>query len=287
MRGAAFLVALLSANTSLAGDAGLFPAEGDVPGWRLAGESRSYSGAELYGWIDGGAELFLEMGFAKLLVQEYTDGRRTLTLEAYLMDDPAAALGVYLAKCGRETPSPALAERHTVGRLQLLMVKGPAFVVATLDTGGAQPADALVRFAGFVAARLPSAPAPQVLALLPSTGLIPNSARIVRGRTSLGAILVLSEDDPLGFAGGVTAVAGRYRADHGGEETLLVAEYPSPEAATAALAALARTHDPVLTRVEQTPQSLVFRDHRGSVTSVTVTGARLEVRAGLAAPPTP
>lgn len=287
MRGRFLAAVLLATSAALAGDAGLLPADGDIPGWRTSEAGRTYSGAELYGWIDGGAELFLEMGFESLLVQEYTDGARSLTLEAYLMDDPTAALGVYLATCGKETPSPSLAERHTVGRLQLLMVKGLYLVLATLDASGERPAEVLVAFARFVAARIPGAPPPEVLSLLPRSGLIPNSERIVRGRTSLESLLILCEGDPLGFADGTSAAAGRYRNTNGGEETLLIAEFPAPEAAQAALAALAREHDAVLTLVEEGPRSLLLRDRSGRFTTAVVTGNRLEVRAGLAAAPAP
>ncbi len=287
MRVAALAGALLVAGTAFAGGAGLLPADGDLPGWRISEASRTFSGAELYGWIDGGADLFLEMGFESLLVQEYSDGARRLTVEASRMDDPMAALGVYLAKCGQETPSPSLAERHTVGRLQLLMVKGLYLVIATLDSSGARPAKALLAFAPFVAARIPPSPGPDVLSLLPAAGLIPNSARIVRGRTSLETVLVLCEGDPLGFAEGILAVAGRYRHPDGGEETLLLAVYPSAEAAAAALTALARQHDPTLTLVEEGPHRLLLRDRGGRFTTAAVAGSHLEVRAGRAAPPAP
>lgn len=43
----------------------------------------------------------------------------------------AAALGIYLASCGLETPDPALGERHTVGRNQLLLTKGRYYLVIT------------------------------------------------------------------------------------------------------------------------------------------------------------
>jgi hypothetical protein len=277
---AALPLALIVAGAASAGDAGLLPADGDIPGWRIADHTRSFRGAELYGWIDGGAELFLELGFDELLVRRYTDGTSELTLESYLMADPAAALGVYLAKCGVESPADSLSERHTVGRVQLLLVKGAHHLVITLDAPKRDSTATLVSFARFVAVRVPSSPEVAVLALLPPEGLVPGSIRIVRGRFSLEALVVLADGDALGLSGGVTAVAGRYRRE-AREETMLVADYPSPVAAAAALARLETDHDPLLTLVDHTADALVLRNPTGLFTTVSVSGTRLQVRAEL------
>ncbi len=42
---------------------GLIPPDGAAPGWTRAGTQRVYGPGELYNYIDGGAELFLEFGF--------------------------------------------------------------------------------------------------------------------------------------------------------------------------------------------------------------------------------
>ena len=84
------------------------PDDSGIPRWSRTGKARHYRGKNLYGYIDGGAELFLELGFQELVLQKYRAGRSELAVEAYRMDSPESALAVYLAKCGKETPAPGL-----------------------------------------------------------------------------------------------------------------------------------------------------------------------------------
>lgn len=89
------------------GDAALTPSESAAPGWKKVENLRVFSREDLYGYIDGGAELFLELGFDQLTLQKYRNGASEFAVEIYRMTDPAAATGIYLMKCGKETRDPA------------------------------------------------------------------------------------------------------------------------------------------------------------------------------------
>ena len=49
----------------------LLPADGTPPGWQRKGAERLFAGAALYQHIDGGAELYNQFGFDRLVVQDY------------------------------------------------------------------------------------------------------------------------------------------------------------------------------------------------------------------------
>jgi hypothetical protein len=106
-----------------------FPADGFVPGWKRSGPVETYAPTALYNVIDGGAELFLEMGFSQLQVQKYAASGSEIVLEAYQMENAAAALGIYLLTCSRETLLPGLDGRHSGDRFQIVMVKGDYFTL--------------------------------------------------------------------------------------------------------------------------------------------------------------
>ena len=73
----------------------VLPADGFRGEWNRVGKYTVFKGANLYGHIDGGAEVFLELGFAHLEVQRYARGEEEeVSVEVYRMDDPAAALGM-------------------------------------------------------------------------------------------------------------------------------------------------------------------------------------------------
>jgi hypothetical protein len=260
-----------------------FPADGFHGAWQRSDDLLVFTGPELYGHIDGGAEVFLELGFDRLEVQRYGSPSGEVAVEVYRMRDPAAALGVYLLKCGAEERRPEIPARHSFNRYQVQLVRGATYV-SVLGAGGA-PADGdLVAFARGVASRLPGAGDATVLDLLPVEGRVEGSERIVRGPFTLQEVMTLGEGDVLQLGGSTTAVAADYGLPDGGARTRLVAQYPDAAAARAALVALRDGRDPYLEVVADEPGRLVFKDHARRFIVATCSGDRLEVESGLPAP---
>jgi hypothetical protein len=285
---AAALLLLTCAAALAEGDPALVPPAGFREGWSLSEPLRTFHGAELYGHIDGGAEIFLELGFEALTLQRYRRGEDEVVLEVYRMDDPGASWGIYLAKCGKETPDPSFAERHTAGRYQLAFVKGRYYVLVTNDAGTPEPAKFLLDCGRSVAEKIPAAEPPAALGLLPKEGLVASSVRLVRGRFGLQSVAgSLGDGDLLVLGGRLTAVAGEYPQEGGGRRTLLLADYPSPESAAAAFAHVRAGLDPLLKVLAASDSRLVFQDASGKFGAVTRAGARLTVELDLVTKPAP
>jgi len=281
VQAAAFLLSLAAVA---AGDGALLPANEFAPGWAKEGQPRIYEGEALYDHIDGGGEAFLELGFEACTLQRYRRGPETLVVEIYRMSDTAAALGIYLASCGLETPDPALGERHTVGRNQLLLTKGRYYLVITSPEASPGMPKVLSVSGRSVAESLPTADPPAYLALLPKEGLEPGSLRIVRGPIGLQSLVTLGEGDILLLERKATAVAGDYK-EKGGLVTLIVVEYPSGQAAKEALHHLTRKLDSTLSPVSASDEGLLFKDPKGRYGKASVEGTRMTLRLGLAAKP--
>ncbi|MCU0251981.1 MAG: hypothetical protein MUE61_17425 [Vicinamibacterales bacterium] len=267
-----------------AGDAAFLPLDGFSGAWKKNGPMKVFRSEDLYGHIDGGAEAFLELGFDQLTVQKYQDGANELTVELYRMTDPTAARGIYLARCGKETPDPALKDRHTASRNQILLQRNRYYLVLYNTAGGAANAPILAKAAQAIVPKLPAdAPVP-ALALLPPAGLVPGSARIIRGPVSLQALYTLGDGDILQLGGKITGAAGDYK-DAAGASTLIVVDYPSPAAATAAFKHLKANLDTYLKPASATDSRLVFQDYEKKFGVASVNGKRLEIRLHLAKPP--
>jgi hypothetical protein len=265
-------------------DAALLPADGFSGAWKKNGPTKVFRSEDLYGHINGGAEAFLELGFDQLTVQKYQDGANELTVELYRMTDPTAARGIYLARCGKETPDPALKERHTASRQQILLQRNRYYLVLYNTAGGAANAPMLVKAAQAIVPKLPAdAPVP-ALALLPPAGLVPGSARIIRGPVGLQALYTLGDGDILQLGGNITGAAGDYK-DAGGAITLIVVDYPTPAAATAAFKHLKANLDTYLKPASATDSRLVFQDYEKKFGVATLAAKRLEVRLHLTKPP--
>ena len=98
-------------------------------GWKKHDETRHFVKSNLFDYIDGGADLFLEFGFEELIVQHYSEGQNELGLEMYRMESPEAALGIYLMKRGQESPHPDVPARNSADRLQFAILKNSYFIL--------------------------------------------------------------------------------------------------------------------------------------------------------------
>jgi hypothetical protein len=267
-------------------DRALLPPDGFQGAWTRSGDARVYSGQELYQLIDGGAEIFYELGFERATTQIYRAGDDEVGVELYRFKDPAAALGIYLARCGAESPAAGLADRHTVGRHQLLLVRERFFLVVDNLSGRAERANDLVTFAREIASRLPVGHDVGLLDLLPRSRRVPGSERLIRGPLGLETFIQLGEGDVLQLGGRVTAVAARYHDEDGdGSHYLLLAPYPDEAAASRAFRHVAAHLDPELRLLASDVSHLVLQDYAKRFATVALCGARLELTVGLARSP--
>ena len=261
------------------------PADGFAADWMRDGAIQFFPGQELYGHIDGGAELFHEFGFEDLRVQRYARGPDELALEVYRLTSPEAALGIYLMKTGSGVPHPEISARNTLNRFQLTMLQGDCFVQVNNFAG----ADSLVPFAVALGrAALTSIPAAEpepLLARLPQDGLIPGSERLVRGPFGLEPIYTFGQGDILRLGGRVFGVIGTYR--NGQDETIrrLLIDYPATKEARVAFEHLLANLDSHLEVVSRAPAAFAFRDYRGLFGKVELDGATLDILLDLDAAP--
>ena len=65
-----------------------------LPDWTIV-DSQSYAGKQLYGYINGGAELYHEYGFVRVDAVRMKKESFELTVEVYEMGDARSAFGIY------------------------------------------------------------------------------------------------------------------------------------------------------------------------------------------------
>jgi hypothetical protein len=102
----------------------------DLPGWKLAG-TESYKGKELYGYIDGGAELYNEYGFERVTVQRFTRDSDEIQAAVYRMATPDAAFGIWsLSHASIDITDTSTGWTHFANG-QLLMARGRYYISIT------------------------------------------------------------------------------------------------------------------------------------------------------------
>ncbi len=111
--------------------------QGDLPGARVTTTGR-FDGQALYGYIDGGAEVYLEYGFIRLTLQTVEFNGFTAHVELYRMRDSTAALGMFSISRYRCKPVDSLARYSCLSAYQVQIARGKYFLRVTNTTGTAE-----------------------------------------------------------------------------------------------------------------------------------------------------
>ncbi len=97
--------------------------------------SRTFSGTSLFGYIDGGAELYLEYGFSGAVVTEISIGDAKFKTEIFKMNGPEEAFGIFSVSKYRCLSMPDLAVYSCQTKYQLQFSKGPYYISIINSTG--------------------------------------------------------------------------------------------------------------------------------------------------------
>jgi hypothetical protein len=74
----------------------LLPKSSELSSCKMSDTIRVYKGDELFNYVDGGAEIFMEYGFKQVATTNYADkNNNQLQVEIYEMKDSSAAYGAY------------------------------------------------------------------------------------------------------------------------------------------------------------------------------------------------
>jgi hypothetical protein len=254
------------------------PGNGFFPGWKTNGAPRTFIKADLFNYIDGGAELFLEFGFERVTVQRYSKDKAEIVLEAYEMAGPDAALGIYLMKCGSETPLPGVPARNSSEAAQFTILKGKYFVLIDNPDGDKGLAPAMTALATEFLAQVPSpAPDPRLWEPLPKEKRIAGSERLIRGPIGLQPYYTFGEGDILGMGGRLFGVLANYDEGGGQASTRLAVVYPAAAEARNVFLGLRANLDPYLKILDARETAFSFVDFRERYGIARWTGAKLDI----------
>jgi hypothetical protein len=124
--GLLLLMIFLAAGVCRASDPPALVA-GDVAGLEILREEH-YEGKALYGYIDGGAELYREYGFVRMAMQEVSLRGTQYTVEIFRMKDELAALGIYSVSRGDGEGVDSLGSYSCLSNYQVLWASSVYYV---------------------------------------------------------------------------------------------------------------------------------------------------------------
>jgi Family of unknown function (DUF6599) len=248
------------------------PDDRSVPGWVRDGEPQEFEGQDLYTYIDGGAEIYEEYGFRRVVIQDYKSAAgKSVSLEIFEMETPAAAFGMFTFKRSGQGGDPALGAGGELESYYLNFWEDRLLVTVTGFDETAETSAGLQALAGAVDARIAGEREPPDWTVrLPKEGLRSGSVKYLRGLLGLNNVYDLHTARGLGFA---EAVKGDY--DDG--STLIVMRYPARDRWDASLPELLKHFDQS-ERFERAGDQ-VYRDDRGRY--VSLSGRPLWIAVGI------
>lgn len=126
----------------------LLPGPSDLQGWRLDGDPQIVHGEKLFELINGGAELYLKLGFKSAASAVYVDSKdSSMNLEIYEMKTPEAAASVYENKTGGEKENIQIGDKGRLDEYYLNFVAGSFQVTVSVFEPGDSAAKAMTALA--------------------------------------------------------------------------------------------------------------------------------------------
>jgi hypothetical protein len=156
--GAVGICLLLAAVTVWAEDSPVMYIPGDkaLPGWSFAEAPQVFEGENLFQYINGGAEIYLQHGFKAVAASAYkgSDGRY-INLDIYEMTDASGAEAVYRHKAGEGGEALSMGDEAALFDYYLLLRQGRYFVTVTGDGSTDKDRENLTTLARLVVGKLP------------------------------------------------------------------------------------------------------------------------------------
>jgi hypothetical protein len=188
------------------------------------GVPKTYTGASLFGYIDGGAELYLEYGFSGAWVNELQIGPGKYTLEIYRMSGPEEAFGIFSVSRFQCKSTPPLTPFTCQTKYQLQICSGPFYINIINSSGNSMDSLTSLKIGAVMVSKIKEASAhpSDYLPGMPE-GTVNSNAILVKG--SLG--LMNGAPDLADYFGEAT----RYTAVilKSAEETIVSAKFATPE----------------------------------------------------------
>ncbi|MBN1154499.1 hypothetical protein JXB12_06205 [candidate division KSB1 bacterium] len=259
------LLAPMTASTQI-----LIPAEGFGSGWKAIGAMRVFSGDNLYGHINGGAELFKEYGFEVLRVQTYVRDEQEIGLEVYEMTCPEAALGIYLARKGHATAHPDISSRNTCNNDQLTVVKSRYYLILSNYSGDAEFVPDMVTLVKTALGNVEETNT-DILQQLPDEHRVTGSEYIFRGPYALQPVYTFGEDDIFQLQGKIFGVMADYDDHDGTIYSKLSIEYPDSNIARSVFTSITNKLDPYNKIIFVNDSLIQFSDFQGLFSEIILT----------------
>jgi len=158
------------------------PPDGELPGWSRVTEPEHYEADNLWEYINGQADFFIDYGFVRVDTAEYRNDQESssVVLEVYRMGRPQEAFGIFAAERTRDDRPLEIGAAAYLGANVLGFWQGEQYVKLTSFDEGPSVEQALIDLAEEVSSRFPNPELElETLLLFPEKGRVEASERFI------------------------------------------------------------------------------------------------------------
>jgi len=148
--------------------------------------AKTYTGSSLFGYINGGAELFLEYGFSGAWVNEINFMGGKYSIEIYRMIGPEEAFGIFSVSRYKCSSMPPLSPFTCHTKYQLQVCSGPFYINIVNSTGNKSDSAASLKIGEVIVSKIKERTA-DISGYLPgiSTEILNREAVLVKGNLGI------------------------------------------------------------------------------------------------------
>ncbi len=203
-----------------------------IGAWVATAAPQVFEQDKLYGFIDGGAEVYYEYGFKRAATREYARGEDSVTVDVFEMSGPEPAFGVFSYERDPDGEDLHIGDGCSASAGQFVFWQA-AYYIKINYFGGSDDKPVMRELGGKISRLIRErAGALDILSILPA-GVNPRKVTLVSGPLTSRGFYPFGDADWAGYSKGARGLI--YSGDAG---TLMTLRFPDGKLASAALAAL-------------------------------------------------
>jgi len=160
----------------------LLPKDADSPGWQAVSSPQFFEPQNLWEYINGQAEMYIDYGFQLVVTVEYRsmDGARSMAVEIFQMKNSDHAFGIYAAERSTDDRPINMGAKGYLGENVLNFWKGHYYVKLTSFQVSSDTKEILMTLASVIAAKIKGTfSEPELFACFPAKNRVQMSERFI------------------------------------------------------------------------------------------------------------
>ena len=201
----------------------LLPDSLDIVPFAPSKEAQLFEKEQLFQYINGGADIYLEYGFHAVISQQYSHKQTTFVLDIYEMSDSQAAFGIHSIFRDPTKPPLNIGQEGAESDYQISFWQDKYYVILMGYDADEQTKMILKKAATLISNKLGTSRLPEITKELPKDFLVPRSIGTIEGLLALNRRLYLDRENILQIDGeNVKAAFGSYKSDDDTAELIVV-----------------------------------------------------------------